>query len=328
MPSSKPAFFFSATQSVDDRLGDTFSFIWASYAGLRELWWQVRGFHKEFPKLHIKEVEKKFLSGLSLPGGIDIQHMCLKTDWATHEQEFSKWVLFEVCTLYEGWAEKVCHDVFSTGTYEQNAKSLQFPAGTNKKGKATGYPLVISQANANTSKLMVAEFLPKLSASKLNCWPTIDAHLTAYRFFKECRNAFIHSDGLVTQDVLDCHGKLATVQSVQPGQKGPFRHPFAHPTQTLGIKIDLHLRDCILFATLVRRLICTFDAALCVTAKSEHLLEQRLQRLVSTSPKWNSLPNDPAKRAQRVHRMLAASRIPEPINLSNVMHWMQSKAII
>ncbi|MGD1327189.1 hypothetical protein ACNHE5_20175 [Pandoraea pnomenusa] len=79
MPSSKPAFFFSATQSVDDRLGDVFSFTWASYAGLRELWWQVRGFKTQFPNLHINEIENKFLSGLPIPGGIDFQNLFLRT---------------------------------------------------------------------------------------------------------------------------------------------------------------------------------------------------------------------------------------------------------
>lgn len=328
MSSAKPAFFFSATQSVDDRLGNVFSFIWASYAGLREFWWQVRGFQKEFPELHIKEVEKKFLSGLPLPGGIDIQQLCLKTDWLTHEQEFSKWLLFEACTLYEGWAEKVCRDVFSAQTYEQNAKGLQFPTGTNKTGKVTGYSVVVAKANESASILMVTEFLPKLKASKLNCWTTLDAHLIAYRFFKECRNAFIHSDGLVTQEVIDCYIDLLSAQTVPLGQTGPFRHPFAHPVQTLDMKIDLNLRDCVLFATLVRKLICTFDAALCVTAASENLLEQRLRKLVSSSPKWISLPHDPVKRAQRVHRMLSASRIPEPTNIANVMSWMESKRII
>lgn len=325
MPSSKPAFFFSATQSVDDRLGDVFSFIWASYAGLREFWWQVRGFRTQFPSMHIKDVEKKFLSGLTLPGGIDIQHMCINTEWASHEQEFAKWLLFEACTLYEGWAEKVCKDVFTTQTFEQHAKALQFPTGTNKKGNTTGYTLTVDQANATKSALMVSEFLPTLKTSKLNCWPSIESHLTAYRFFKECRNSFIHSDGLATQEVIDCLAKLTAVQVLQPS---PFRNSFALPTQSFDTKIELNLRDCVLFATIVRKLICTFDAALSVASASEQLLELRLRRLIKTSPKWTSLPGNPAKRDQRVHRMLVASRIPEPVNFPNVMAWMQSRHII
>jgi hypothetical protein len=324
MPSSKPAFFFSATQSVDNRLGDTFSFIWASYAGLRELWWQVRGFKNQFPNMHISEIEMKFLSGLELPGGIDIKRMCLDTDWLTHEQEFAKWLLFETCTLYEGWAEKVCKDVFEIKDYERYAKALQFPTGKDKKGKTTGYSLAVSQANSTKSTLMAEEFLPTLKSSKLNCWASIESHLTAYRFFKECRNSFIHSDGLTTIDVLDWHSRLKTAQN---SQSSPFRKLFSLPTQTIDVKIVLNLNDCILFSTIVRKLICTFDAALSVSTASENLLEQRL-RLLIKKPKWISLPSDKDKLSQRIHRMLAASRIPEPVNFPNVMAWMRSRSII
>jgi hypothetical protein len=325
MPSSKPAFLFSATQSVDDRLGDVFSFIWASYAGLRELWWQVRGFRNQFPEIHIKEVEKKFLSGLTLPGGIDIQHLCLNTEWKVHEQEFGKWLLFEACTLYEGWAEKVCKDVFGSQDYEERAKQLQFPTGTNKKGKTVGYTLAVKEANTPKSGLMASEFLPTLKASRLNCWASIEEHLTAYRYFKECRNSFIHSDGFATQEVVDWLTKLTIAQAQQPS---PFRNSFSLTGQSPNTKIELNLRDCVLFATVVRKLICTFDAALSVSTASEGLLEMRLLRLTKTSPKWKNLPTDPARREQRVHRMLAASRIPEPAHFPAVMAWMQSKGII
>lgn len=325
MSSSKPAFFFSATQSVDDQLGDVFSFTWASYAGLRELWWQVRGFQTQFPNLHIKEVEKKFLSGLPMPGGIDFKHLFIQTDWSVHEQEFSKRLLFDACALYEGWAEKVCKDIFLGGNQERYAKALQFPAGRSSNGQPKGYAAAVSAANGASSALMLSEFLPTLKASRMNCWTTIDHHLIAYRYFKECRNSFIHSDGRVTQEVIDLHAQLSSTQRVLPP---PFRHTFSLPTQLLMDKINLDMKDCILFATLIRRLICTFDAALCVSLTSEELLEKRLKRLVATHPKWKSLPSDKAKREQRVHRMLAASRIPEPVNFANVMTWMQAKGII
>lgn len=325
MSQSHPSFFFSATQSVDDRLGDLFSFTWASYAGFRDLWWQVRGFKKEFPSLHIKEIEKKFLSGLPLPGGIDLNQMCLQTEWTQHESEFAKWLLFEACTLYEGWAEKVCKDLFSSTTWERNAKRLQFPSGVRPNGNPDGYPLVIAVANGQHSQLMQTEFFPKLKAAKLNVWPTINHHLIAYRYFKECRNAYIHSEGHASQEVIDLQTRLEQVQNAGPS---PFRHNFNLPPQVVGEKIKLDTRDCILFATLVRKMMCTFDAALSVAEKSEEIMERRLTALIAKSPKWQHLPGDPVKKAQRVQRMLSASRIPAPTNLSNVMLWMQSKGML
>lgn len=325
MPSSKPSFFFAATQSVNDRLGDVFSFIWANYAGLREFWWQVRGFKDQFPNTHIKDIEKKFLSGLTLPGGIDIRKVCLDTEWSVHEQEFSKLVIFETCTLYEGWAEKVCKDIFTSQDYERHAKALQFPTGKNKAGNLTGYQLAINAANKTKSPLMASEFLPSLKTSKLNCWADIESYLTAYRYFKECRNSYIHSEGSVTQEVIDWHLKLSAAQAAPTF---PFRNNFSLHAQVLDEKIELNLKDCVLFATITRKIICTFDAALCVAGNSESILETRLRRLIKTTPKWLNLPTDPKRRQQRVHRMLAASKIPEPVDFSNVMAWMHAKRII
>ncbi|EMX6258920.1 hypothetical protein AAHH43_003168 [Pseudomonas aeruginosa] len=322
MASTKPTFFFSATQSVDDRLGAAFTFIWANYAGLRELWWQVRGFTDQFPELHIKEVEQKFLSGLPMPGGIDFNQAFLKAEWRVHEQEFSKWLLFECCTLYEGWAEKVCHDLFPKRKGDIHAKNLQF----NFESAANpGYKAVITDANSNISPIMEKELLPTLKLSKLNCWSQIDAHLTAYSYFKKCRNSIIHSDGLCTQSILDSRAKIISLQSMHPS---PFKNNFTLPPQELNKKINLDLRDCVIFGTIARKLICTFDAALSVASRSEEIMESRLRSLSSKNEKWKNLPSNPIKYEQRIHRMLSAAKIPEPQSLSNFILWMKSKKII
>ncbi|MFK4050622.1 hypothetical protein [Acinetobacter venetianus] len=321
MPSSKPAFFFSSTQSVDNRLGDIFNFIWGNYAGLRELWWQVRGLKTQFPNMHASDIKNKFLGGLPIPGGIDFKKLFIQTDWSEHEKEFARWILFDVCTLYEGWAEKVCKDIF-VSNYERNAKAIQFPTSN---GQQFSYIIAVNEANSSVSTLMKNEFLPTLKNSYLNCWPDINQYLIAYRFFKECRNSFIHSDGVVTQTILDKHAELVTIQLTTPLL---FRNNFILPSLTLGQSIELSLKDCINFATIVRKLICTLDAALSVSITSEAILEQRIRNLISNNSKWNNLPSDPVKREQRIHRILAASKIPEPQCFANMMNWMQLKGII
>lgn len=325
MSASNPPFFFEATHSVDRRLGDAFGFVWASYAGLRELWWQVRGFHSQFPQLHIDEVKSKFLSGLTLPGGIDLRRTCLETEWSKHEDEFAKWILFESCTLYEAWAEKVCSQVFSASAAETHAKNLQFPTGQNKKGHRTGYRNAVDAANATTSPLMTTQFFPKISTTKLNRWATIEDQLIAYRYFKECRNSIIHSDGIADQHIVDLHAALLTSQAKSPP---PFRHAFSLPAPTVGVAIPLLIKDCVLLATVVRLLICTFDAALCVSSSNELALKNRLRVARARSPALLNLPADPAKRTQRVKRILAAARVPEPVSIAAVETWMVNNQII
>jgi hypothetical protein len=151
---NKAPFFFTASQSVDNQLGETSSFIWASYAGLRELWWQVRGFKANFPTLHISDIENKFFGGLPIPGGVDLNKLCIETSWVQHEEEFLKWLLFETCTLYEGWAEKVCSEVFIGAQADRCAKQIQFP----NTPRSRGYLNVIQLANQNTSNFIKTTF--------------------------------------------------------------------------------------------------------------------------------------------------------------------------
>jgi hypothetical protein len=324
MSASNPPFFFLSTQSVNRRLGDMFGFVWASYAGLRELWWQVRGFRTQFPDLHVDDVSAKFLSGLPLPGGIDLDRICLRTEWPEHEQEFAKWILFEACTLYENWAEKVCSEVFTPVAAAKHAKDIQFPTGVDNRGRPNGYTLAVAAANRSPSPLMRAEIYPKLKASNLNRWATVEEHLTAYRFFKECRNSIIHADGIVSQELIDVRSTLGAIQA---GTASPFRHPFSLPPLSLGQPIRLHLKDCILFGTIVRLLVCTFDAAFAVSHSSEALLESRVRSAKAAGRAFAMFPADPTRYQRRVKRLLVAAKVPEPVNLANMTTWLQSKRL-
>jgi hypothetical protein len=326
MPSSKTPYIFTATQSVADQLGEMSSFLLANYTGLRELCWQVRGFQYAYPSVTVAEMEKKFLAGLPMPGGIDLKRTCIDTTWAEHERAFAKWLLFEVCSLYEGWAEKVCSDIFPPARAETNAKQLQFPVSVRRNGTRGGYVVAVADANSSTSTLIVQEIYPKLRAHTLNRWTKADEHLIAYRLFKECRNALIQSDGRATQEVVDCHASVMGLQSATPN---PFRHLFTMPLPALGQPIELVLRDCILLGTVVHRLIVTFDAALSVSSRCESILADRLRAVVaSDQSKWRFLPNDPGRHAQRIHRLLAAAKVPEPKSIANVEAWMKATGVL
>ncbi|WP_295847841.1 hypothetical protein [uncultured Xanthomonas sp.] len=324
MSTNKPRFFFTATQSVSDRIGELFSFTWASYAGLRELWWQARGFSAQFPALSIKDVEAKFLSVPKMPGGVDMKKMILDRDWLYHEREFSKSLIFGGCTLYESWAESVCRDIFNAPAAAKHSKSIQFPINHNKS-QPNGFKAVVAAANANQSVLIKGNIFPTVCAASSNCWGTANEHLTAYRYFKECRNAMIHSSGLVNNDVLSAHQQLQNLHGINPP---PFRHGFAIPAPQPGEPIPLDLRDATLFVTVVRRLIHTFDAALCVSTASESILNSRVENVRATSSKWKTFPADPASYRKRVHRLLSASMIPDPVNIDQVADWLKGKGTI
>lgn len=314
---NKTPFFFSSTQSLDDELGRTLNFIWANYVSLREMWWQVRGYKNSFPTQTVKELNNKFLSGLPSPGGIDLKDICVNTEWNEHENEFCKWLLFDCCTLYEGWIENICDQVFEG----RNVKDLQFPTDTSNQ---KGYMVAMNAVNSHKSQLIENEFYPNLLNNKLNRLTNINEYLIAYRYFKECRNTFIHSNGRVTHKVIDTYSALSTLQQ----NNSPFSHNFSLHTPILGEKIKLNLNDCKLFAFAIRNLVATFDAELSKHIKSEEILENRIKKLISTANKWKNVTTNPAKRLNTIHRILVAAKIPEPNNISNIKIWMEVKSLI
>lgn len=317
MANNKTSFFFLSTQSLDEELGHTLNFVWANYVSLRDMWWQVRGYKASFPNQTVKELNNKFLSGLPNPGGIDLNSICVNTEWSEHENEFCKWLLFDCCTLYEGWVENICEQLFS-GKY---VKELQFPTDpTNQKG----YMKVLNYISQNESSFIKNEFYPNLLNNKLNKLSSINKYLIAYRYFKECRNTFIHSNGNVTNDVITAYNNLYNIQQTS----SPFSNNFNLETPILGKKIKLSLRDCKLFSFIIRNIITTFDAEFSIYIKSEDILKNRIKNFTLTSNKWKNISSKPEKRLKMIERMIVASRTPEPININNVKNWMETENLI
>ena len=95
----------------------------------------------------------------------------------------------------------------------------------------------------------------------------------------------------------------------------------------MGEPIVLNLRDCIQFASLVRHLIATFDAALCVGQSAEDEVLNKVRNELKRSPKWN-LPKDSVKRTKKIHRLLVAARVPEPTDINVVANWLKNKGVL
>ncbi|WP_155636950.1 hypothetical protein [Burkholderia cepacia] len=331
------AFFFGATRSVADEIGDMFNFNWASYLGLRELWWQVRAYKEAFPSLGMIDVEKRFLSGMKVPGGLDLKKTILNRSWDSHEREFAKAILFEACTIYECWLEEVCAIAFSRKAADTAAMQLQFPVGSvDRNGSPNDYTRAIAKANnaANLSPLMKSEFLPTLKANGLNCYGHLNTYLMVYRFFKECRNSYIHSSGLASKKLVGIYQNLVsaygTPSAIPSWPELPFNHQFQFPEPVEGQKIILLLEDCKLFATLVHRMIVTLDAALCVTKQSQMWLKRSLGEYISTQKKnkWKTLSPNLTKRQAAVRGLLKSTKMPKPLNIAPIEMWLSAEGVI
>jgi hypothetical protein len=321
---NKPNQFFSISQSIDKSLGNTLSFVFANYSAFRNMWHQVRTLEASQSDSYLAEAHSLFYSDFSPPGGVDFNKICIGTEWHQHEQQYAKWIVQEACTLYEAWAEDICKLVLPSGHDPYNyAKALQFPNSVKNNGQLEGNQITVNIINSTKSTFLTDQFLPGLKTSKVNKWSDINSFLLVYRYFKKCRNGFIHSGGLVTNGIQSDYQNVMALQATN----SPFNRDFNLVQPVVREPIVLNLRDCIQFVSLVRHLIATFDAALCVGQRAEDEVLKKISNELKRSPKWN-LPKDAAKRTNKIHRLLGAARVPKPVDINVVANWLKNKGIL
>ncbi|MBP1203961.1 hypothetical protein JOD97_001975 [Duganella sp. 1411] len=326
-------YFFKATKNVSDELGNMFSFSWASYLGLRELWWQSRGYASVHPELTAKQIEKKFTGGLPLPGGIDFEELFLKMSWAEHERRVAKSILFEACSMYEQWLEAVCSEMrLPSSRAKVIADQLQFPLGhTTGNGIPNDYQVALDYLKLHNSMVIGTEFLPNLRKNKLNCLHHLSSYITAYRYFKECRNSLIHSSGKVNARIIKYHLNLVLEQTfVNTPLALPFNHEFSLTIAPEDDTIPLSIQDCKLFATVVQRIIVMLDAELAVYQGCEDIVKSRVGSIVKTDKsKWiNLIGSNAKKQATRTNGLLAKSGLPKAVDALKVYNWLRAEKVV
>lgn len=318
------AVFFKETQGVTDEMGDFFSFTWASYAGLRELWWQTRGFKNCYPDISDKELYEKFFSGLQLPGRVDLKTLCISMDWEEHEYKFSSNLIFNACTLFETWIERVCsYAVPSSQDWFPKALQCPFlPSTTNQKT----YIDCVNYIKSNKSNYLNDEILPTLTKHKANSWPRINSLLIIYTYFKSIRNNLVHSGGVVTQTIVNKQNALISELSTNGN---PVKGVFEMPTQILGEKIKLPIKDSINIYSVLKCLIFTYDAALSTTNYSEDTFKKRLRSTVENSKhSLYRVPVDIRKRKRVLRSILLRSNLPTDIDFDKFYSFLLSNGII
>jgi hypothetical protein len=294
--------FFEATQSVTFRMGELFNFAFSTAAALWNLRQQVQEFIETTGITDQYRLHDRFVAGSGVTSA-DLITSCIRMSWSQQQEQFAKFLLFELCALYEGWLDDVVPRCVSSRHVEQVEKDLQFP---NRLGGRRSFPNGLRIVNASRSRVMKDEFLPFLKAHPKNSWNHLDELLKAYRYFKEVRNAIIHSGGRASPQVISSLNDLIAVPFADLGLK----EPFSLRVPVRGQQVAVGFRNVTGLANVIHRLIVTFDAALAVSRGAEGDLLQRFAE-ANTNPHALS-KKDPKRRQKGLLRMLGKGRLPRP----------------
>lgn len=311
--------FFASSRSITTRLAELFNFTWPTVAALWNLRWQVQGYSSVTGKIEVGELHERFVAGSGVTSA-NLKVACLETSWEQQKSQFAKFLLFDLCAMYEAWLEKVCFIAFSKSQAGDMVKLLQVPMSA--RNAAGAYNAAITLANSDRSAFLKNEFFPVVARHRKNTWATIEQLLTAYRYFKLVRNKIIHGGGITDQSCLNAAAALKAVAKEDLG----FKRAPNIPVASIGEPIPLDLSDVAGLGNIVQRLIATFDAALCVSRKVEsYVLEATLG--ASTNSKF-SLSNVGPRRHQQVISLLKAAGLPSPNSTTETEAFLLANRVV
>lgn len=315
----KEKLFFLTSKKAAARLTGVFDFVWPTATAIWNLRWQVKGLVSVEPKITEEALLGRFVTGSGIRGA-NLRRSCINTTWEEQQNEFSRFLLFEFCSLYEAWCEG-CIDELCCPI--SNIKNLQFPTTTDANGNAIkGVQKAINSINKNISTGLKAALYPKLLSNKKNSLTHLENLLVCYRYFKELRNLLIHAGGSSSTLFIQAENNYKTLTAASLG--------VSEVPEIISFKSDetvkVSLRGVVGFGEIVLRLIATLDAELSQSRYAEMCF---INRWKSTHQK-NAilLAVDVNTRKNSINKLIRKLDLPKPILSPSIEIWLKSIKLI
>lgn len=306
--------FFRTSRSAFRQVTELFDFVTPTAAALWNLRWQVVGFCSHHPGASVQILNDRFVSGSGLHGA-NVKRACMDTTWEVQQQQFAKFLLISLFSIYEGWLADVLHVVAPAARRQELSKRCQFPDSAARGGN--GIVAAITEIKHSNSPMLVSAFYSELTKHKKNSLANIGDLLICYRAFKECRNSFAHQNGLATQTAVDSCQAYAALSASNLGVP---EKPVL-PLVLLNDRITFSLRGVIGFSDIILRIIATLDAEFSSSGMAErefrdqwiekHTLNGKIPRLLLRSSGKN-------RREKQLARIVKKIGLPRPSQVSQI----------
>lgn len=261
------------------------------------------GFCSHHSTTSVQILNDRFVSGSGLHGA-NLRRACIDTTWEIQQQQFAKFLLISLFSIYEGWLTDVLQVVAPAGRRQELSKRCQYPDSSARGGN--GIMAAITEIKQSSSPMLVGAFYSELRKQRKNSLANIGDLLTCYRAFKECRNSFAHQNGLATQTAVDSYQAYITLTASSLGVP---EKP-ALPPVLLNNQINFSLRGVIGFSDILLRIIATLDAEFACSEMAErefrnqwiekHAADGKIPRLMLRSSGKNRRENQLARKVKNL----------------------------
>lgn len=307
------ALFFSASRQASEQVTSLFDFVWPTAAALWNLRWQVQGFIAEVPDVTVDKLKQRFLFGSNIDT-VDLKRTVTDYSWEDQTATFGSFVLTNAFAIYEQWADEVLH---SLGERAGSGKKLQF---VDRPGRP-GVRATLASLTAKESTMLKAAFYPSYLANRKYALAQLNNLILCYRYFKEIRNAQVHSGGIANQTAVDAYTAFLPVSGKTAlGRKGEL----SFDPVTLGNPVTLNLRGVVGFTDVLIKIMVTFDAELSRAERSETLFEKAF-RAVNRRVMLSATPR---RRDAQVKERCFKAGFPRPLDASMVYDFLRDRRLI
>jgi len=311
--------FFRCSREAFAEVTRLYDFLWPTTAAMWNLRWQVQGFLQVCPDATPEELCQRFAAGSEGDRG-NIRRACQEQTWDDQRCTFARVLLVNLCAVYESWTAQVLTVLGARCKAKED--DLQYPDLTTR-GKRRGVSAAITAITAAESPVIKASIYPSLQRNERYALKHIQALMLCYRYFKECRNTFIHQNGIPDQRTENAFAAFRTVATT--AQLGMKEVPEHYPIDQQHA-VQISLRGVVGFSDVILRLIATLDIELSRAAMAERELIAQWRATHPERPCLSSLRQD--KRDRRLSNHFRHMGLPTPTALEGLLQFLLRKGLI
>jgi hypothetical protein len=298
------AVFLDASHQAVRQVSELFDFVWPTETALQRLRGRVQSYRRKNPAVTASDLDAKFAIGKRIGSG-RIKKAFVDLPWEHQEAQLGSLVLIKTFAIYEAWAEGAVTELGVPGAdCRKVAGWMQWPR-TSKEGVSRALAMLARPV----SLAIDSDFFPAMENRTGVIPGAIDHLLTAYRYFKVCRNVILHQGGRVTDELLEGFKSFNSI---------PFHAKFTLPEVVpppVSGAVTVSAYAAAGFGEVVLLLIRTLDTALLRGERAEELLLRRWRERFQKRPQlsWHA-----TTRARQVAGCLASLGFPHPKSAPNV----------
>lgn len=310
--------FFPASIAAFDWITHTFAFHDPCVVGLWTLRNHVTSFLDSNPAASHDDINQAFVHGSGVRSA-DLKRACVQATWESQQAEFAGLLLVTLVAQYESFVRHLMKElgINSRGIEQQLSYATRGSANT-----LYGVRPALSAITESRSEMLQTAYYPLLVQHKKNSLATLDALMLCYRYFKECRNCYIHNGRLGTVALQRAY--VAFQRVADPSSLGVNETPEHLPT-AVNEPVQLTLRGVAGFGDVLFRLVATLDAEMSKAQAAEEVFVAKWKQSVGQSVRLSSTPT---KRPRQLRKLLYALRMPAPNDVELVERFLIARGLV